>query len=136
MLHSHKCEACGKPLSGRIDKKFCDDQCRATFNNRNKRPHEQNMQRVNAQLRRNRTILKSLCPVGKATVRREVMDEMGFSFGYFTSLHGKHPKVYFLCYDYAFMPLIERSVEHKVPIQKVLIVQRQSFMAHFDPWTL
>ncbi|MCH5686755.1 DUF2116 family Zn-ribbon domain-containing protein [Niabella sp. W65] len=28
------CMACGKPVKGRSDKKFCDDYCRNAYNNR------------------------------------------------------------------------------------------------------
>ena len=33
---SKVCLACGKPLKGRIDKKFCDDYCRNNYNNQQK----------------------------------------------------------------------------------------------------
>lgn len=130
------CLTCDTPLSGRSDKKFCDDQSRATYNNRNKASHERNLQRLNSRLRRNRTILKSLCPVGKATVRKEVLDEMGFDFRYCTSLFGNPGKVYFFCYDYGYMPIIERSLTEQRPIQKVSIIQKQSFMDRVDPWVM
>lgn len=129
-----QCKTCGEKLTGRIDRKFCSDQCRATFNNRHKRPYEEAIKKLNAQLRKNRTILKTLCPTGKATVRREVLEEMGFSFRHFTSVYGKHPKVYWLCYDYAFMTLKEKSRSKGEWTQKVLIVQHQEYMKEFDPW--
>ena len=128
------CLTCGQPLKGRIDRKFCSDQCRANFNNRNKRPYEEAIKRLNSQLRKNRTILRTLCPTGKATVRKEVLTDMGFSFRHFTSLHGKHPKTYFLCYDYAYMPIMEQSVSEGRPVPKVLIIQQQDHMRTFDPW--
>lgn len=101
-----RCLNCEAALQGRQGKKFCSDQCRATFNNRNKKPHEQAMLKTNAQIRKNRTILKTLCPTGKATVRKEVLEAMGFSFRHFTSLYGKPSKTYFLCYDYAYHPIV------------------------------
>ncbi len=27
------CQQCGKPVKGRIDKRFCDDFCRNAYNN-------------------------------------------------------------------------------------------------------
>lgn len=134
MLHPHKCLNCGEPLHGRIDKKFCSDQCRATHNNRSKKPHEQNIKKLNMQLRKNRTILKTLCPLGKATVRREVLEQMGFSYRHFTSIYGTRANTYFLVYDYAFMPKIEKSITKHTLVQKVVIVQQQDFMRKFDPW--
>ncbi|CAN0310453.1 unnamed protein product, partial [Chrysoparadoxa australica] len=108
--------------------------CRATYNNRHQAPHVQNLQRGHTQLRRNLTILKSLCPIGKATVRREVLDEMGFDFKYCTSFFGKPGKIYFFCYDYGYMPITERSLNEKRPVQKVLIIQKQRFTDKADPW--
>ena len=87
-------------------------------------------------LRRNRTILKSLCPIGKATVRKEVLDEMGFDFGYHTSFFGKPGKLYFFCYDYGYMPLVERSLTEQHPVKKVMIIQKQNFADRADPWQL
>lgn len=130
------CLHCGSILTGRSDKRFCSDQCRATHNNRNKAPHEQKMQEINAQLRRNRTILKSLCPIGKATVRKEVLDEMGFDFSCHTSFFGKPGKLYFFCYDYGYMPLVERSLNEQRPVRKVMIIQKQTFTDRADPWLL
>ena len=50
------CKECGKPLIGRIDKKFCNDQCRFQYNNKKKRVHESAILNINQQLRKNRTI--------------------------------------------------------------------------------
>lgn len=134
MFQAKVCLNCKEALQGRVDKKFCSDQCRATYNNQNKSPHEDAIKKLNAQLRLNRTILKTLCPTGKATVRREVLAEMGFSFRHFTSAYGAASNLYFLCYDYAFKPINERSQEHGQLTQKVLIVQQQDYMRAFDPW--
>jgi predicted nucleic acid-binding Zn ribbon protein len=134
MFHTQTCLNCKEPLQGRADKKFCSDQCRATYNNSNKKPHEEAIKKLNSQLRKNRTILKTLCPTGKATVRKEVLEGMNFSFRHFTSMYGQPGKVYFLCYDYAFCPIIEKSLSEGEQVKKVLIVQYQSFMKDFDPW--
>ena len=135
MFHTRTCLTCQEPLQGRADKKFCSDQCRAIYNNGNRKPHEEAIKKLNAQLRKNRTILKTLCPTGKATVRKEVLSQMGFSFRHCTSVYGTFPRTYFLCYDYAYMPLMERSLNEGVPVEKVMIVQQQAFMKSFDPWT-
>lgn len=130
-----QCLNCRATLHGRAGKKFCSDQCRATYNNQHKKPHEQAIQRTNTQIRKNRTILKTLCPTGKATVRKDVLEVMGFSFRHFSSLYGKPSNTYFLCYDYAYRPIFEQSSSEGVMVQKVLIVQYQPYMKHFDPWT-
>ena len=116
------CLNCGKRLVGRSDKKFCDAYCRNSFNNQHKAKDEVFIQQTNSVIRRNRRILKDLCPEGKATVRKEVLDRMGFNFQFFTSIHKARSQVYFLSYDYAFSPLLEKGV------QKALIIQRQESM--------
>lgn len=86
-------------------------------------------------LRRNRTILKSLCPTGKATVRREVLTEMEFDFGLFTAIFPSRNNVYYFSHEFGYMPLKEQSLSEGQPVHKVLIIQRQPFMAKpFDPW--
>lgn len=129
------CLNCEKELVGRFGKKFCDAQCRNAYHNQHKRPDEKQMQGVNAHLRQNRRILKGLSPEGKATVRRDVLEAMGFDFGLFTSLFSTQKGVYYFSYEYGFMPIEEKSLNSGESIQKVLIIQRQDFMNQpFDPW--
>lgn len=33
-MEKTKCLSCEEPITGRIDKKFCSDYCRSTYNNR------------------------------------------------------------------------------------------------------
>ena len=77
-LKAQRCKYCGNAVHGRLDKQFCDDQCRNTYNNKSKRKDEQYILQINSQLRKNRRILKTLSPVGKSTVRKEVMVAMGY----------------------------------------------------------
>ena len=53
------CLACGKPLKGRIDKKFCDDYCRNNYNNQQKAKgsHSSYVRNINNTLLKNRKIL-------------------------------------------------------------------------------
>lgn len=124
-----KCKQCGKNLIGRLDKLFCDSQCRNTFNNQNKRSDQLLIQDVNQRIRRNRRILKSLCPIGKATVRKEVLDTMQYDYRYFSSIF-KSPNnnVYYICYDYAFSPIKQKESGSSNIVEKALIVQRQDYM--------
>lgn len=129
------CLQCEKPLSGRTDKKFCDAYCRNSHNNRSKRAEEECIHTLNSQLRRNRRILKTLCPTGKATVRKAVLTEMGFDFGLFTSIFPSGGNVYYFSHEYGYTPLTKHSLTDHTLIRKVLIIQRQAFMAKpYDPW--
>jgi predicted nucleic acid-binding Zn ribbon protein len=127
------CLQCGKPITGRLDKKYCDDYCRNMYNNQTKRADEKQIQQVNSIIRKNRRILKTLCPVGKATVRKEVLDAMGYNYRYFSGLYrSSAPRsiAYFICYDYAFSPVNEKGID------KALIVQKQDYFDKYlqNPW--
>ncbi len=100
------CLECGTKIIGRIDKKFCSDQCRNTYNNRMNRDETTFMTKVNRILRKNRKILKELNPNGKAKVKRDKMKSAGFNFKYFTNVYKtKEGKVYYFCYEYGYLPL-------------------------------
>jgi len=122
-LSTKVCLQCGKKLSGRIDKKFCDAYCRNTYNNQNKATEEFYIQSVNSSIRKNRRILKTLSPEGKATVRKEVLDSMSYDYRFFSGIYKTKNGLYYLVYDYAFSPVFERE-----GIEKALIVQRQPYM--------
>ena len=122
------CLACGKELHGRSDKKFCDSYCRNSYNNQHKHEDEKYIQQINKIIRRNRRILKTLCPEGKAIVRKTLLDKLGYKYGVFSGIYRYQDNVYYLCYDYGFAVSIEKS------IPKVIIIQQQDYMRDFNPW--
>ena len=90
---------------------------------------EQQLLEVNRDLRKNRSILRKLCPAGKATVRHEVLVAMDYNFNLFSSIYLTSNKiVYYICYDYAFTPIFEHGVK------KAVIVTKQDQMNSWDPW--
>ncbi|MEQ8472645.1 MAG: hypothetical protein RIC35_15745 [Marinoscillum sp.] len=113
-----KCLTCGKTLTGQSDKKFCDAYCRNSFNNLYKAADEQYIQQVSSLIRHNRRILKDLCPEGKSTVRKEVLDIRGFDYKYFSGIFSSAKLTYYICYDYAFAAVIEKGKEKALIIQK------------------
>jgi len=129
-LKSNKCTQCGKPIHGRIDKRFCDAYCRNVFNNKVKRKEEQNINEVNRTLRKNRKILKTLSPIGKSTVRKEVLEAMGYNFNIFSSMYRtSNGKIYYLSYEFGFNPIIDNK-----GIEKVVIINQQKYMGDWHPW--
>jgi predicted nucleic acid-binding Zn ribbon protein len=105
-MEERYCLECGTKLIGRIDKKFCSDQCRNTYNNRMNRDENLFMTKVNRILRKNRKILKELNPNGKAKVHKSKMVSLGFEFKYFTHVYKtKEGRVYYFCYEYGYLPL-------------------------------
>lgn len=102
------CLKCKKPVKGRSDKKFCDDYCRAAYNNELKSAANNYIRNVNNALGKNRRILESLLPDGESTAKasRDKLIEKGFQFKYHTHLyHTKTDKTYFYCYEYGYLPL-------------------------------
>lgn len=102
----NKCLVCKTKLRGRPDKKFCNSQCRSTFNNKLNSDSTNFMRNINNVLRKNWRILKSLNPKGKTKLRREILVEHGFNFNYFTNVYRtRSGNEYHFCYDEGFLEL-------------------------------
>jgi hypothetical protein len=98
------CLECGDEMSGRLDKKFCSDHCRANYNNRINSDCNNYMRRINRVLRRNRRILTDMNPSGKSTIQKRKLTENGFDFSYFTSTYTtKKGRIYFFCYEQGYV---------------------------------
>lgn len=99
------CIHCGKPLHGRIDKKFCNDQCRNSFNNSKSRESNNLVRNITAALRRNRKIINDLLAnKTSCNVSRSLLVMMGFDFEYVThSGATKDGKIVNYCYDYGYL---------------------------------
>ena len=110
-LKDKTCLECSHAFIGRIDKKFCSDQCRIAFNNRLNSAGNNYMKNVNNILRKNRRILNELNPDGKNRVSRERLKARGFNFQYFTSTYEtREGAQYFYCYDQGYLPLEKELV--------------------------
>lgn len=100
------CPECGKSIIGRADKKFCSDECRSAFNNTKNRNSNNMMRKVNSTLKRNRDILLSLNPQGKANIAKSKLQDTGFNFNYHTNSYTtKTGKTYYFCYDQGYLAL-------------------------------
>ena len=56
-----ECAECGHKLVGRTDKKFCNDYCRNSFNNKRYRKEQYAKREIQGVLNVNYSILKSIC---------------------------------------------------------------------------
>jgi hypothetical protein len=106
-MESKLCQQCGSDIHGRIDKKFCDDQCRAAYNNR---LHSDTplMRHITNVLRKNRKILEDLIPPeeGKTKASRRRLEDKGFNFIYHTHTYTtKTGYTYLFCYEYGLLEL-------------------------------
>jgi predicted nucleic acid-binding Zn ribbon protein len=100
------CIECSAAFRGRVDKKFCSDQCRTSYNNRQKRMENEYISDVNNILRKNRKILAGLNPDGKSKVSLSKLKAKGFDFTYYTSTYTtKEGAKYFYCYEQGYLPI-------------------------------
>jgi hypothetical protein len=101
------CLTCKVELRGRSDKKFCDDQCRTTYNNK-KNTDPIWVKEITAALKKNRKIMELLVPkdTGKIKISQQKLLAKGFNFGYHT--HTYTTKVgsnYTFCYEYGYLKI-------------------------------
>lgn len=80
------CPNCGKPVTGRSDKKFCSESCRSMYNNRLSRQKSRWQIRIDRILKRNHTIMERLYESGRRKTTFYELSGMGFNFDYLTSL--------------------------------------------------
>jgi len=106
MTKSKECAECGKPILGRSDKKFCDDNCRSAFHNKVDGDARNLIRNVNNVLRRNRRILAELNPGEKSKANKETLIKRGFEFSYFTSIYKtKNGNTYYFVYEHGYLEL-------------------------------
>lgn len=105
-LESKSCIECGAEFKGRIDKKYCSDQCRTAYNNKLNSDETAYVRNVNNVLRKNRRILMELNPDGKSRASRMKLKAKGFDFSHFTSTYTtKEGSLYFYCYEQGYLPI-------------------------------
>ena len=106
MSEERKCLECGEDIFGRIDKKFCSDQCRNTFNNRTQAIQNKYIRKVNYILRKNRRIMEAFVGDSEKNVKRVKRSDMldkGYDFNYYTNIYStKNKKYYYFCYEYGY----------------------------------
>ncbi|WP_316738351.1 hypothetical protein [Pedobacter aquatilis] len=107
---SKSCLQCGIALLGRIDKRFCDDYCRTTFNNRKR--HEASvdepyfLKEIPRVLLSNYKILKKLNHSQSTTVPRQVLERLKFNFHFITSYYKtRDGEIYSFCFDQGYLPI-------------------------------
>jgi len=98
------CLECGEKIIGREDKKFCNDACRNTYNNKINKDTTNLMRNVNYALRKNYRILSDINLEGKTKTTRKKLVDLGFDFSLFTSIYTtKTGATYYFVYDQGYM---------------------------------
>ena len=102
----NKCLECGEDFKGRVDKKFCSDYCRNTYNNKIDKESKNLLRNVNNRLRKNYKILTALNLSGKTKVTRTKLYDKGFDFHFFTSIYTtKTGNTYYYVYNQGYLAL-------------------------------
>ena len=110
-MEEKQCPECGRPVHGRIDKKFCSDACRNAFNNKVNAATTNYIRNVNNTLSKNRRILIELNPDGKKKTHRDKLLKKGFDFDFHTNTYTtKAGDTYHFCYEQGYLALDEGYV--------------------------
>lgn len=106
-LTERRCLECERPVSGRRDKKFCDDQCRNNYYNRTNADVSDEFKSINLILKKNRRILEELLPPeGKIKVSGKTLSDRGFNPTYITHTYTtQNGSVYRYCYEFGYLGL-------------------------------
>ncbi len=105
-MENRKCLECNDKVVGRIDKKFCSDYCRNSYNNKVDKESKNLIRNTNNRLRKNYKILSELNISGKTKTSRRKLFDKGFDFNFFTSIYTtKTGNMYFYVYDQGYLAL-------------------------------
>ncbi len=105
-MNQKKCLECDTVIIGRIDKKFCSDYCRNTYNNKVNTESKNLIRNTNNRLKKNYKILAELNVSGKTKITRSRLNNQNFDFNYFTSIYTtKTGNVYHYVYDQGYLAL-------------------------------
>ena len=104
------CLECGAEVIGRSDKKFCDDACRNTYNNKLDVGDKNLVRNINNRLKKNYKILSEINTAGKTKTTKQFLEQKGFNFNYFTSIYTTQKgAVYYYCYNQGYL-LLDKDV--------------------------
>ena len=84
LTNKKTCLNCDHKIIGRIDKKFCSDDCRVRYHNELNREVNSVANTINRILLKNRKILAYFCNRGKTTLPLLSVVAKGFNLNYFT----------------------------------------------------
>jgi hypothetical protein len=116
-MENKYCLECEETLKGRIDKKFCSDNCRSAFHNREGGKISPMVKVIDHQLKKNREILRQLfSQIGSTRENNELFvssEEIriyGFVFDFYTHKRVFDRVEYLFCYDYGYNKVDEERI--------------------------
>jgi len=107
------CLQCNDPItSGRADRKFCSHLCKNEFHNAKKIREHAEIKKVTLALKKNRRMLKNM--VGdshEVIIKKNVLTQMGYQFGYYTHHVKNSDGEYTFCFDFGFTIVDKNAVK-------------------------
>lgn len=105
-MEQRTCLECEEKVTGRIDKKFCSDYCRNSYNNKVNKESKNLIRNINNRLKKNYKVLTELNVTGKTKVSRSKLYDKGFDFNFFTSIYTtKTGNTYYYVYNEGYLAL-------------------------------
>ena len=105
------CIFCGRELTGRSDKKFCDDNCRNNHSYKQNKYNNDVINKINKSLLYNRNILKSITKSRRKIVKKQILVNNKFNFDMMTGVRRtQKQQEYKLVYDYAYRYINDEDV--------------------------
>lgn len=105
-VEKRTCLECGEPFNGRVDKKFCSDLCRNSYNNSINSDSTSFVRNITNTLRKNRRILASNLKGETSKITVQKLKDLGFNFNYYTNINTtKTNNHYIFCYEYGYLLL-------------------------------
>lgn len=141
-MSDRKCLECYEQLRGRADQKFCNDQCRSAYNNRQLIDSNKVIRSVNRLLKKNYSILTTLNPEGKTTVLLNDLQKKGYRFDYFTCTYlARNSRIYYFCYDMGYcelennkVVLVRRDLNGDLVVPKNVLQKTNWISGNFAIW--
>ena len=121
--HPHHCLECGDRIEyGRIDRKFCCEKCKNSYNNRKTRTSRNFRLKVHHSLEKNYEILNQLVRSEVNAIPLSELTMLGFNIDFMTSYHKNRGHHECWCYDIRYFLTENRifSIEKVVPLRKIL----------------
>ena len=106
------CLHCNSSFNGRLDKKFCSNDCKNSFNYNKRKKTKSEVKTIDNFLHRNREILEVLMGNYKKMMIHKInLERAGFRFEYMTGIyHNKENKRFHYVYDYAWAEFTNQEV--------------------------
>ena len=126
-MENRKCLECYEQLRGRADQKFCSDQCRSAYNNKQYLNTHNVINSVNRILKKNYFILSALQSEGKITTSKSDLQRKGYRFDYFTCTStSRSNRINYYCYDQGY----HENENNKVTLVKQPLKDNHQEMTH------